>query len=203
MEKSWSEGKKHEYRKFIVEDSIKKFYSFLNSKKVKGKLLDIGCGNGKNTIFFDKKGFDTLGVDFTRSALDLCRKNAKRERSKAKFKVADVIESNFKEKFEVVIDCGCLHHIRKKFWKKYLKNILNSVKKEGYFYLHGFSDNSYKLGFAPRNRNWRVKRGHYTHFFSTKEIKEVFGKYFKVIKTYEYTCLSKKFIVRAFYMQRK
>lgn len=203
MGKSWNEGKKHPYQEFIVEDSVKKFYSFLKSKKVTGKLLDIGCGTGKNTIFFEKKKFNTSGVDFASSALKLCKKNAKREKSNAKFKVADIIGDNFKEKFDVVIDCGCLHHIRKIYWKKYLKNILASIKKDGYFYLHGFGDNSYKLGFAPKNRNWRIKKGHYTHFFSIEEIKDLFGKHFKIVKTYEFTSLSKKFIIRAFYMRRK
>lgn len=202
MELSWQKQDKP-YKKFIIEDSIKQFNSFLSSKSIQGTLLDIGCGSGKNSIFFAKQGFSVKGTDFSNSALKLAKKNAKERNSAVKFKLADVIEDDFKEQFDVVLDCGCLHHIRKKYWRKYLKNILVSIKQGGYFYLHGFGDNSHKLGFAPKNRNWHIKKGHYTHFFSDKEIKELFYPHFKIIKKYEFTSLTKKFIVKAFYMQRK
>ena len=201
METSWKNLDKP-YKKFIIEDSIKQFNSFLKLKSIQGTLLDIGCGSGKNSIFFDQQGFLVKGIDFTNSALKLCRENAQNRKSQAKFMVADIIEGKFNEEFDVVLDCGCLHHIRKKYWKKYLKNILSSVKSKGYFYFHGFGDNSHKLGFAPKNRNWHIKNGHYTHFFSDNEIKELFGKHFKIIKKYEFTNLTKKFIVKVFYLQR-
>lgn len=204
MEKSWKKGKKYAYRRFIVESSVKKLCSFLKSKKIKGRLLDVGSGTGKNAIFFDQKGFDVLGVDFASPAIKLCKTNAKREKSKAKFKVADVVNGKFKQDdYDVVIDCGCLHHIRRKYWKKYLKNILKSIRTGGYYYLHGFDDSKYNSRFFHKNRKWVIRKGHYTCFFSTKEIKDFFGKDFKFIKTYQFLSLDKRFMVRAFYMRRK
>jgi len=79
METSWQKQDKP-YKKFIIEDSIKQFNSFLKSKSVKGTLLDIGCGSGKNSIFFDKQGFSVKGTDFANTALKLAKKKRKREK---------------------------------------------------------------------------------------------------------------------------
>jgi cyclopropane fatty-acyl-phospholipid synthase-like methyltransferase len=160
MEKSWK-IKKNPYQKYIIEESVKKWAQFLKEKKIKGKLLDVGCGNGKNSVYFAQKGFKVLGVD-----------------------------------------CGCLHHLRKKYWNQYKKNILRLIKEKGYFYLHGFSVNSKKIDNVSKKRNWVVRKGHYTHFFSIKEVQDLFGKDFKIIETYEFKNLNNKFIVRTFYMQR-
>ncbi|MBU0457140.1 MAG: class I SAM-dependent methyltransferase [Nanoarchaeota archaeon] len=200
MEKSWKRGGTGGYRTFEVDDSVIKFNQFLKEKKVKGKLLDIGCGNGKNTLYFSKNGFDVLGIDFTLSAIKISKDYAKKENSKAKFKVVDIVEDELKEdNYDIIIDCGCLHHLRKQYWNKYRRNILRSLKSGGYYYLHAFSDNNYKLG---HNKQYRLRKGHYTNFLSEKEIKTAFGKYFKIIKTYEFLTPNKRFIVRAYYMKR-
>ncbi len=228
MEKSWQKGHERSYRKFIVDDSIKKFQQFLKQKGIiKGKLLDIGCGNGKNTIFFDKLGYDSLGIDFTKTAVKLAKDYAKKYHSQAQFKKADILSDKFKKdynnneannknvnnyknkininnnSYDIILDCGCLHHLRRKYWPKYFQNILNLSKKGSYYYLHGFSQNCYKLGYVKNNKKFRVKNGHYTCFFSKKEIKALFQKQFRLIKTYEHPDPQKRFIIRVFYFQRK
>ena len=203
MEKSWK-IKKNPYQKYIIEESVKKWAQFLKEKKIKGKLLDVGCGNGKNSVYFAQKGFKVLGVDFTKEAINLSQKYANTKKSSAKFEIKDITKKQFnnEKEYEVVIDCGCLHHLRKKYWNQYKKNILRLIKEKGYFYLHGFSVNSKRIDNVSKKRNWVVRKGHYTHFFSIKEVQDLFGKDFKIIETYEFKNLNNKFIVRTFYMQR-
>lgn len=188
-----------------IDSSVQDFYRFLKKNKIQGKVLDIGCGNGRNSVYFASKGFDVLGIDFTKAAVSIAERYAKSKKSKANFKVMNVLSDNFKfkQKFDIVLDCGCLHHIRRKYWKKYLKNVLESVKKGGYFYLHGFSDNSHKLGFVKKGQRYKLKKGHYTCFFSDEEIEKLFGKDFKIIKKSEFVALNKKFIVNVFWMEKK
>ena len=206
MEKSWKKSKSKSYRTFDVDKSVKDFYSFLKLKKVKGNLLDLGCGNGRNTVFFEKKGFNVLGIDFAPSAVKVCKEYAKSKNSKANFVSGDVLKYPFKKNyFDVIVDCGCLHHIRKQYWTKYKNNLLKSIKEKGYFYLHGISDcaENKKLPKHPYKRKWVVKNGHYTSFFSKKDIQDFFGKDFKIIKTYEFKSEGSPLVVRAFYLQRR
>jgi ubiquinone/menaquinone biosynthesis C-methylase UbiE len=40
------------------------FFEFLKSTSItSGRLVDLGCGNGRNAIFFSKKGFEVHAVD--------------------------------------------------------------------------------------------------------------------------------------------
>ncbi len=198
MEKSWQKKAKKSYRISAVDKSVVNFYNFIKLKK--GNFLDLGCGNGRNTLFFSKKGFDSMGIDFSPSAIKIC----KRKSSKEKFVSGDVLEYPFlKYNYDVVLDAGCLHHIRKKYWSKYRKNLLKTIKKDGYFYLHGISDckENKKLPKHPKKRKWVLKNGHYTGFFSKKDIVDFFGRDFKLLKTYQYQ--SEPLMVRVFYFQKK
>ena len=72
MEKSWQKKAKKSYRISAVDKSVVNFYNFIKLKK--GNFLDLGCGNGRNTLFFSKKGFDSMGIDFSPSAIKICKR---------------------------------------------------------------------------------------------------------------------------------
>jgi SAM-dependent methyltransferase len=39
---------------------------------VKGKVLDIGCGAGRHSLYLQEKGFDVLGIDLSPLAIKVC-----------------------------------------------------------------------------------------------------------------------------------
>lgn len=39
----------------------------------KGKILDIGCGGGRISLYFQRKGFNVLGIDVSPLAIKLCK----------------------------------------------------------------------------------------------------------------------------------
>ncbi|MCK4418111.1 MAG: class I SAM-dependent methyltransferase [Candidatus Latescibacteria bacterium] len=40
---------------------------------VRGKVLDIGCGAGRHSLYLQKKGFDVLGLDISPLAVEVCK----------------------------------------------------------------------------------------------------------------------------------
>ena len=38
----------------------------------KGRVLDIGCGAGRHSLYLQKKGFDVLGIDSSPLAVEIC-----------------------------------------------------------------------------------------------------------------------------------
>ncbi|MBI2665671.1 class I SAM-dependent methyltransferase [Candidatus Woesearchaeota archaeon] len=236
MNKSWKKEHTSGYRNDNIDNSIISFNNFLKEKKITGRLLDIGCGNGKNSVFFANNGFSAVGIDFAPNAIkkslnyvinNYAATNINQPNPNVQFLVADILNENIVKKlstrmnnklsakidnkqspknnlnkFDVIIDCGCLHHLRRKYWQRYLRNITRLLKSGGYYYLHGFSNQSFLLGRIKKSNYFRVRHGHYTCFFSEKEIQRKFSKDFNILKTYEFPNSNAKFLVRAFYMQK-
>lgn len=42
-------------------------------QSVKGRVLDVGCGAGRVSLYLQKKGFDVLGVDVSPLAVEVCK----------------------------------------------------------------------------------------------------------------------------------
>jgi len=40
---------------------------------VKGRILDIGCGAGRHSLYLQEKGFDALGIDISPLAIEVCK----------------------------------------------------------------------------------------------------------------------------------
>jgi 2-polyprenyl-3-methyl-5-hydroxy-6-metoxy-1,4-benzoquinol methylase len=40
---------------------------------VKGRILEIGCGAGRHSLYLQKKGFDVLGIDNSPLAIKVCK----------------------------------------------------------------------------------------------------------------------------------
>ena len=69
---------------------------------VKGKVLDIGCGAGRHSLYLQRKGFDVLGIDVSPLAVKVCRL-----RGLKKARVMSIEEVNFKpSSFDSIIMMG-------------------------------------------------------------------------------------------------
>ncbi len=62
-------------------------------KFAKGKVLDIGCGAGRHSLYLQKKGLDVLGIDSSPLAVKICKL-----RGLKKAKVMSLEDVNFKPK---------------------------------------------------------------------------------------------------------
>ncbi len=67
---------------------------FLENKK--GKILDLGCGSGRNFMKF--KG-TIYGVDFSEKMLEFAKEYSKKKKIKAKFVKAEIFDLPFKDNF--------------------------------------------------------------------------------------------------------
>lgn len=85
-------------------ESYNKFPDFQKKalKHAKGKVLDIGCGGGKHSLYLQEKGLDVLGIDNSKGCLKVCKK-----RGLKKTKLGDFKKIKFgKEKFDTLLILG-------------------------------------------------------------------------------------------------
>jgi len=161
------------------------FLKWLSRVVPGGKLLDIGCGEGRHSFAAARLGFDVTAIDYEPLALRRARRFARRNSvGGIVFREADVFCLPFRDSwFDVVLDCGCLHHQRKRDWPAYRASILRALRAQGFYVLSVFSPRFRFFQGSPRP--WHIACGAYRRCFTRKEIVELFGRDFQVIKMTE------------------
>lgn len=110
-------------------ESIEKFISLL---KPNAKIIDIGCGSGRDAKIFTEAGADVLGIDFCANLIAI----AKDHSPAANFKLMDIEAINLPAAtFDGAWAACSLGHIPKNKILIVLKQIHALLKAQGYFYL--------------------------------------------------------------------
>lgn len=73
-------------------------------------VLEIGCGNGRDSIFMSQAGFNVYSIDITPKAIELARENAAKVQASVDFRIANAEQLPFPEKtFNGVFTLSVLH----------------------------------------------------------------------------------------------
>jgi tellurite methyltransferase len=89
----------------------------------KGKVLDLGCGDGRNALYAASLGYDVTAVDISNAGVSKLNNLAKMQGTDVKAIVQDMRNYHPNEYFDVVISHGCLHLLYRDEWMKVLNNI--------------------------------------------------------------------------------
>jgi len=149
-----------------------------------GRLLDLGCGEGRHTLAAARLGFRAVGVDLELLALERARRRAGRQGLKrAAFLQADVLRLPFPDScFDVLLDYGCLHHQRKADWPRYRASVLGALRPGGFYVLSAFSP---RFRFFRGGRRWHIARGAYRRCFTARELAGLFAPELEVLSIVE------------------
>ena len=131
------------------------------------KFLDVGTGPATQAIMLSKRGFTVVGSDLSEAAINRARKKYPNDPS-VNFIVDDILNTRLKDdEFDYIFDRGCFHVLSPSDRNKYINKIHQILKKQnGMLFLKCFSDKE------PR------QEGPYK--FSQDEIRDLFGKSFKI-----------------------
>ncbi|MEB2783459.1 class I SAM-dependent methyltransferase [Algoriphagus persicinus] len=100
------------------------------------KILDAGCGEGRNAVYFIKERYQLFGVDQNETAIQYCRfiaKSLDKSYDSHRFQVAGLEEIPFhQEAFDAVICSAVLHFAKDEanFWQM-VNEILRVLKPGG------------------------------------------------------------------------
>ena len=75
------------------------------------KVLDIGCGEGRNAVFFARNGYDVTAFDSSVKGVEKTKLLAEKACVKINTFQADVNEFRLSDKFDVLFSTGALHYI--------------------------------------------------------------------------------------------
>lgn len=185
--------------------SVVKLADQLQQMGRKGRVLDLGCGEGRHTFLFAKANFETYGLDYLPLAIKKAQAQAvvNQVTTGCAFVVGDAFLPPFQpQSFDVLIDSGFFHHIKESEWQTYCQHAATLLKEASYFHLTVFSTRfQYVPGEKVRTQNWVIHEGCYDHFFQQTDFQAIFGTWFDIIE-----CQEERFGPRAFWnvlMQKK
>ncbi len=115
-----------------------------------GRLLDVGCGTGEQTLLAATHGADALGVDIAPRAIERARGKAAERNLPARFAVADALHlGELGQTFDTVIDCGVFHTFDDDGRAQYVTSLAGVLQPGGHCYLMCFSERQ-PGGWGPR-----------------------------------------------------
>lgn len=99
-------------------------------------LLDLGCGNGRDSLFFLQKGLDVVGIDASETAINKLKKNTD-ENAHAEFICDDFVKcrSVYQRQYDYIYSRFTLHAIKKEQEIELWKNITDGLKKDGRLFI--------------------------------------------------------------------
>jgi len=104
-----------------------------------GRVLDLGCGTGTNSIYLAKHGWQVTGVDFVQTAVQGARRKAAHAGVSIDFICADVTRLlGVQGPFDLILDIGCLHSLPVEKRDGYYANLNALLGEDGFFLLYAF-----------------------------------------------------------------
>jgi len=122
-----------------------------------GKVLDLGCGVGGNSIFLTEKGFNVTCIDTDKEVIDAIKKNYPKVNAINK----NILEFKFLEnEYDLILALNVLSFFDAENAELIIRNIAKSLKENGLAYLQVFST-------SEPNKKFK-------HLFTEEELKQAF-----------------------------
>jgi len=102
------------------------------------KLLDIGCGEGKDAVFFARCGYDVSAFDVSQAGLEKTRRLAEQARVPVRTFRANLWDYRLSEPYDVLFSSGVLHYIQPKLRDEVIENYRSHVSEGGIVMFQAF-----------------------------------------------------------------
>lgn len=132
------------YENTVNADMSEQYQHFLKFLNQGTKILDLGCGSGRDSKYFIDNGYMVTAIDGSEK---LCEKAS--HLIGQEVKCVDFGDISFEDEFDGIWACASLLHVNKKEMSNIMWKLNKSLKQDGVMYC------SFKYGEESGQRNGR------------------------------------------------
>jgi len=142
--KYYAEKAQHFFDGTVGVDMDDLYQPFLDLMPDRGKILDAGCGSGRDTLYFKKKGYSVVAFDYSEEIIKLATEYIGEPVLQMSFD-----DVSFNNEFDGIWACASILHVSKQDISGVLVKLSYALKLNGILYT------SFKYGDAEEVRNGR------------------------------------------------
>ena len=86
------------------------------------RLLDLGCGEGRNAVYFAQHGFEVVGLDLSLPGLEKTRRYADEVGVHVETIHADIVDYELEDTYDVIFSTGTLHYLPPEVRSQHFRN---------------------------------------------------------------------------------
>ena len=112
------------------------------------KILDVGCGSGRDSVFFANQGFEVIAIDGSKSLIELAQQTDTRIDWQC-LRFDEIAKQSWQNQFTGIWACASLLHMPFDDLTKLLNDLILCIKSDGILYA------SFKYGDSEREKDGR------------------------------------------------
>ena len=99
------------------------------------RVLDLGCGEGRDSVFFAAAGFAVTGLEVSAAGLRKAERLAHERRVEVRWLRGDMAHVDLGGPFGLVYSCGAIHYVSRDRRRRLIERLKRLTRPGGY---HGF-----------------------------------------------------------------
>lgn len=184
------------YKKQLAPEQPSSFANYISKYLEQGKkIVDLGCGNGRDTKYFGSKKLSVIGVDSAYDVIESLKASNQYDNVTYIFDDFTLSKILFQQNFDYCYSRFTMHAINKSQQDMLLTNVYTSLCTGGYLFVEArtINDEIYGLGEKVEGEeNAFIYDNHYRRFIDIDEFKnQLIDLGFEIIEAIESNGLSK------------
>ena len=107
-----------------------------------GSAIELGAGEGRNSLLMASKGLEVTAVDFSKVAIEKIKTAATEANLNINTRVADITDYHFEENYDLIISTYVFHHLSESEANKLIKLMQDHTNENGINVISTFTKDS-------------------------------------------------------------